>query len=104
MTTANVKKKIQIPPIYFNEVLQDKTLRFWRLSNIWNGKSTSGICVGDALSDCNEIQKDLNPNRPLSPKVAQLKDDIVMYGSKHKKRKELKAANDAPLQTRITIL
>lgn len=65
----------------------EQTLKFWNLANIWNGRTKSAVTISDAINECNDITKGLDPSTPLSGRINLLRENIVMHGTKSRKLK-----------------
>lgn len=57
--------------------LEDKTLVFWKLSQVWNGRRAVEVQTGDAIEICSGLQNMLNPYRPLHRGVRCLLGEII---------------------------
>lgn len=72
----------------------ENTHAYWLISQSWNGLDSaqkgSGTTVGDALHDCNEILESCYTGHKLFSVTSDLRDDIILYGTKRQKRREKK--------------
>lgn len=57
--------------------LSSKTLIFWKLSQIWNGKRAVEVETGDAIEICTELKGMIGPQRPLLHSVGNLLQEII---------------------------
>lgn len=57
--------------------LASKTLAFWKLSQIWNGKRNVEVSTGDAIEICSTLKCMLNPSRPLLSSTESLLQEII---------------------------
>ena len=97
------KPKIQIPALFYNEVLADKTMSYWKLNQVWNGVRRDALTVADAINTTQEILQDINPKRPLAIRVSELHMNVINFGTRKKMLKD--AAYQRPaLDTKIIVL
>jgi intein-encoded DNA endonuclease-like protein len=65
------------------EELHQKTMAYWKLSQIWNGKREVELATGDAIELCSHMIETTNITRPLSFRAEILLQEIVLgEGSK----------------------
>lgn len=96
-----LKKKIQIPAIFFDEPLQNQTVEYWNLARIWNGRTESTITLMDAMYISNKLLDTVQNKRKLVSIVEAFKNDMVVYGTKSKKEKieRLNQPKQSPIAT-----
>lgn len=66
------------------EELKQKTLAYWKLSQIWNGKREVNIGVEDALKICGTIMIMTSNTRPLSFYTDALREELIQGQGKKK--------------------
>ena len=59
------------------EELKQKTLAYWKLSSIWNGRRNVNLATEDAMRICNKICEMTSPDRPLHYQTFYLKTEII---------------------------
>ena len=65
------------------EELKQKTLAYWKLSQIWNGKREVELPTGEAIELCSHMIETTNITRPLSYRAEILLQEIIIgQGSK----------------------
>lgn len=84
---------IQPIDIPFNEVLHKHSVEYWKVSRVWNGRSSEGISMGEAFDRLNKVLNECNPQRPLANRIAHLKYEMVEHGSKPKVKRAAANAN-----------
>lgn len=57
--------------------LSSKTLVFWKLSQVWNGKRAVEVSTGDAIEICTTLCEMLGPQRPLYRGMNNLLREII---------------------------
>ena len=70
----------------------ENTNAYWLMSQDWNGTGlrTKGATIGEALEACNEITSSQHSGNRLIQLTTELRNDIVVHGSKHRKSRQLK--------------
>lgn len=57
--------------------LEQKTNLYWKVSRVWNGRTSEHITVGDALADIAQLVGRSNPNRPIHFFACNLLEELV---------------------------
>lgn len=60
-----------------SQELEQKTKRYWILSQVWNGKVQSKVSTERALHTCTRLICGVNPVRPLFRRVVDLQDNLI---------------------------
>jgi hypothetical protein len=81
----SVIKKMRIET---QEALARKTLQYWIVQRNWQGNAPpelgKPLTVAKAITTCNNVLRDLNPNSKLSIRTFQLLDAIINKPEKAK--------------------
>lgn len=59
------------------ESLSEQTLRFWHISQAYNGTSHKVLQTGDVLTRLGKILEAVGPNRKLTTRVVQIRDAVI---------------------------
>lgn len=62
------------------EELEQKTLAYWKLSQIWNGRRQVEVTTGDAMEMCSTILARTSIYRPVFHSVDGLLQEIIKGG------------------------
>lgn len=68
------------------------TLIYWHAERAWNGHNKD-YRVGEAIQDVGVILNSTPPGTPLYHLVHALKEDLIQFGTKKSKLRELGVAN-----------
>lgn len=72
--------------------VEEKTKNYWRVSLIWNSRSTEEMVTGDAIVLCVDNLKYTNPARPIVKLSTRLLDELVKgEGSPHPDQSQIYA-------------
>lgn len=86
-----MKKKIQVPWADDHEDIVAKreaqTNEYWLMSGCWNGRVAAPLTVSDVIDKTAVILREVNPATKLAGRVAALKEDVIIHGSKRLKIK-----------------
>lgn len=64
--------------------LELKTQVYWNMSRSFNGRSQEPITADRAFKSIHRVLSILNPYRPLSNRFRQIKEEIILGGSRIK--------------------
>lgn len=75
------------------EELLAKTLRWWRMSLVYNGRTKGRLTISDGIDASMELRSQLNEERPLARRVDAFNRELVAHGNKPPRKRKKHTKN-----------